>query len=81
MERFIYGSEKIANGLGLGRLDAEVSSEILKNLVNILELIKQKRQNPGDDLISQLNAMEYQGDQLNQTEFLSMLQTINICWP
>lgn len=69
-------SEKIANGLGLGRLDAEVSENLKEFSEYMRGLIEQKRQNPGDDLISQLNAIEDLGDRLNESELLSMLQLL-----
>lgn len=69
-------SEKIANGLGLGRLDAEVSENLKEFSEYMRGLIEQKRQNPGDDLISQLNAIDDLGDRLNESELLSMLQLL-----
>jgi cytochrome P450 len=42
----------------------------------VVRLIAEKRQHPGDDLISQLVAMEQSGDHLDQEELLTMISLL-----
>ncbi|MEH7418318.1 cytochrome P450 [Neobacillus drentensis] len=69
-------SEAIANGLGLGRLDPEVAKGLQDFGNYIKQLVAEKRQYPSDDLISQLVAIEEEGDRLNEAELLSMIQLL-----
>lgn len=69
-------SEGIANGLGLGISDPK-TAENLKDFGNyIKELVAHKRKHPSDDLISQLISIEEQGDRLNESELISMIQLL-----
>ncbi|WP_335534478.1 cytochrome P450 family protein [Neobacillus niacini] len=69
-------SEGIANGLGLGRLDQEVTESLQAFGDYIRQLIEEKREHPSDDLISQLISIEEQGDRLNETELISLVQLL-----
>lgn len=69
-------SEGIANGLGLGRLDQEVTESLQAFGDYIRQLIADKREHPSDDLISQLISIEEQGDRLNETELISLVQLL-----
>jgi cytochrome P450 len=69
-------SEGIANGLGLGRLDQEVTESLQAFGDYIKQLIADKREHPSDDLISQLISIEEQGDRLNEKELISLVQLL-----
>jgi len=69
-------SESIANGLGLGRMDPEVAKGLQDFGDYIKQLVVEKRQYPGDDLISQLVAIEEEGDRLKESELISMIQLL-----
>jgi cytochrome P450 len=69
-------SEGIANGLGLGRLDQEVTESLQAFGDYIKQLIADKREHPSDDLISQLISIEEEGDRLNETELISLVQLL-----
>jgi cytochrome P450 len=66
-------SEAIANGVGLGRRDPGVDAHIRAFGQYAARLVADKRQHPGEDLTSQLVAIEEGGDRLNETELLSMI--------
>jgi cytochrome P450 len=69
-------SEGIANGLGLGSAN-EQTTESLKEFGDyIKQLVAHKRKQPADDLISQLISIEEQGDRLDESELISMLQLL-----
>ncbi|MFS0778464.1 cytochrome P450 [Neobacillus sp. 3P2-tot-E-2] len=69
-------SEGIANGLGLGRLDQEVTESLQAFGDYIKQLIANKRENPSEDLISQLISIEEEGDRLNESELISLVQLL-----
>ncbi len=69
-------SEAIANGLGLGRLDHEVTESLQTFGDYIKQLIAVKREHPSDDLISQLIAIEEEGDRLSEKELISLVQLL-----
>lgn len=69
-------SEGIANGLGLGTVNAK-TAESLKDFGDYInKLVAHKRKQPSDDLISQLILIEEQGDRLNEKELISMIQLL-----
>lgn len=69
-------SEGIANGLGVGTVDPK-TAENLKDFGNyIKQLTEDKRKQPSDDLISQLISIEEQGDRLDETELISLVQLL-----
>lgn len=69
-------SEGIANGLGLGRLDQQVTDSLQAFGDYIKQLIADKRENPSEDLISQLISIEEEGDRLNESELISLVQLL-----
>jgi len=69
-------SEAIANGLGLGRHDPEVTENLQAFADYIKLLISEKRKKPSNDLISELILIEEQGDRLSETELISMIQLL-----
>jgi cytochrome P450 len=69
-------SEGIANGLGLGRLDQQVTESLQVFGDYIKQLIADKRKNPSEDLISQLISIEEEGDRLNECELISLVQLL-----
>ncbi|WP_028400677.1 cytochrome P450 family protein [Ectobacillus panaciterrae] len=69
-------SEAIAHGLGLGRKDPGVAEQIRAFGEYIVQLVADKRQHPADDLISQLVAIEEEGDRLDEAELISMISLL-----
>ncbi|MCP3739388.1 cytochrome P450 family protein [Rossellomorea sp. BNER] len=69
-------SGAIAHGLGLGREEPGVAEQIRAFGEYIAKLVADKRQHPDDELISQLIAIEEEGDQLSETELLSMISLL-----
>ncbi|WP_176585865.1 cytochrome P450 family protein [Priestia megaterium] len=69
-------SEAIANGLGLGRHDPGVDEHLQAFSAYFMQLVDDKRQNPADDLISQLIAIEEEGDRLSEIELLSLIKLL-----
>lgn len=69
-------SEAIAHGLGLGRKDPGVAEQIRAFGEYIVQLVAEKRQHPADDLISQLIAIEEEGDRLDEAELISMISLL-----
>ncbi|WP_068504360.1 cytochrome P450 family protein [Paenibacillus kribbensis] len=69
-------SSAIAHGLGLGRQKPEVSEHLRAFGEYIVQLVDDKRQHPADDLISQLIAIEEEGDRLSEAELLSMIKLL-----
>jgi cytochrome P450 len=57
-------SEVMARGLGLGRRDPGVTASMRAFGEYTAHLVADKRQHPADDLISQLIAIEEEGDRL-----------------
>ncbi len=66
-------SEELAQGLGLGKRDEGVVAHMRAFGEYTARLVADKRQHPADDLISQLIAIEEEGDRLNEAELLSMI--------
>ncbi|WP_260285113.1 cytochrome P450 family protein [Peribacillus aracenensis] len=75
-ERIRGWSEVIAHGLGLGRQDPGVAEQIRAFGEYIVQLVADKRQHPADDLISQLIAIEEEGDRLDEAELISMISLL-----
>ncbi|OYD07136.1 cytochrome P450 family protein [Paludifilum halophilum] len=66
-------SDAIARGLGLGRREPGVAEHMRAFGEYTAQLVADKRQHPADDLISQLIAIEEEGDRLSEDELLSMI--------
>ncbi len=66
-------SESLAHGLGVGRHDPEVLAHMRAFGEYTARLVADKRQHPGDDLISQMIAIEEEGDRLNEAELFSTI--------
>ncbi|MEH7321086.1 cytochrome P450 [Priestia megaterium] len=69
-------SEAIANGLGLGRHDPGIEEHLQAFSSYFMRLVAEKRQHPADDLISQLIAIEEEGDRLSEVELLSLIKLL-----
>ncbi|MGG3177915.1 cytochrome P450 [Priestia megaterium] len=69
-------SSAIANGRGLGRQDPGVTEQIRAFGEYIVQLVADKRQHPDNDLISQLVAIEEEGDKLDESELISMISLL-----
>ncbi|MCR8928888.1 cytochrome P450 [Priestia megaterium] len=69
-------SSAIANGRGLGRQDPGIAKQIRAFGEYIVELVAYKRQHPANDLISQLVAIEEEGDKLDEAELISMISLL-----
>lgn len=73
----IHGwSAAIAHGLGLGKQDPGVAEQLRAFGEYIVQLVADKRQHPADDLISQLIAIEEEGDRLDEAELISMISLL-----
>lgn len=66
-------SGAIAHGLGLGRREPGVEEHLRAFSEYTAQLVAEKRRHPADDLISQLIAIEEEGDRLGEDELLSMI--------
>lgn len=66
-------STAISHGLGLGVREPEVEANLRAFGDYTAQLVKAKRKHPADDLISQLIAIEEEGDHLSEDELLSMI--------
>ncbi|MCF7754526.1 cytochrome P450 [Paenibacillus xylanexedens] len=66
-------SEAIAKGLGFGKQDPAVAQHLRSFAEYTSQLVANKRIEPSDDLISQLIAIEEEGDRLNEDELISMI--------
>jgi cytochrome P450 len=66
-------SEALASGLSLGMRDEGVAAHMRAFGEYTARLVADKRQHPGNDLISQLIAIEEEGDRLSETELRSMI--------
>ncbi|WP_238546072.1 cytochrome P450 [Tumebacillus flagellatus] len=75
-ERLQGWSSAIAHGLGLGKRDPEAVANIRAFGEYNAQLVAEKRRNPADDLISQLIAIEEEGDRLDEAELLSMISLL-----
>jgi cytochrome P450 len=60
----------------LGRQEPEVAEHLRAFGEYIVQLVADKRQHPADDLISQLIAIEEEGDRLIEAELLSMIKLL-----
>lgn len=66
-------SSAISNGLGYGRQDPEAIANMQAFGEYTAQLVRDKRKQPGDDLISQLIEIEEEGDRLSEDELVSMI--------
>ncbi|MBO0779550.1 MAG: cytochrome P450, partial [Ktedonobacteraceae bacterium] len=66
-------SGALARGLGVGKHDPGVQAHMRAFGEYAARLVADKRQHPGDDLISQLVAIEEEGDRLSEAELLSTI--------
>ncbi len=66
-------SQALAQGLSVGGRDPGVGAHMRAFGEYTARLVADKRQHPGDDLISQMIAIEEAGDRLNEAELLSMI--------
>ncbi|HVU69573.1 MAG TPA: cytochrome P450 [Ktedonobacteraceae bacterium] len=66
-------SEALAQGLSVGKRDPQVQSHMRAFGEYTARLVASKRRQPGEDLISQMIAIEEAGDRLSETEMLSMI--------
>jgi cytochrome P450 len=69
-------SNALAKGLSLGRHDPGVMAHMRAFGEYIAQLVAEKRQHPADDLISQMIAIEEEGDRLSEAEMLSMISLL-----
>ncbi len=72
-EQIHVWSKALARGLVGGNHDATVVEHMRAFSAYTAELVAAKRQRPADDLISQLIAIEAEGDRLSEAELLSMI--------
>jgi cytochrome P450 len=72
-EQIHVWSEALARGLGLGRPDPAIGKHLRAFGEYTAQLVANKRQHPADDLVSQLVAIEGQGDRLSEAELISMI--------
>jgi cytochrome P450 len=66
-------SEALASGQGLGKREPEVVAHMRAFGEYTAHLVADKRQHPAEDLISQMIAIEEEGDRLSETELLSTI--------
>ncbi len=66
-------SAAISNGLGYGRQDPTAVANMQAFGEYTAQLVRDKRKNPEDDLISQLITIEEEGDRLSEEELISMI--------
>ncbi|MDQ0207411.1 cytochrome P450 family protein [Alkalicoccobacillus murimartini] len=66
-------SSAIANGLGWGKQDPAVQKHLKEFGEYTKDLVAKKREHPKDDLISQLIAIEEEGERLDEEELISMI--------
>ena len=67
-------SEALGRGLNLsGKHDPGITTHMRALGQYTAQLVAEKRRHPADDLISQMIAIEEQGDRLNETELLSTI--------
>jgi cytochrome P450 len=66
-------SDALARGLGFGKRDPEAAEHMRAFGEYTAQLVADKRRHPADDLISQLIAIEEEGDRLNEAELISMI--------
>ncbi|UOQ86481.1 cytochrome P450 family protein [Gracilibacillus salinarum] len=75
-EQIYHWSEVIASGLGVGSVNEDVVKSLEAFGDYFKQLIDEKRYQPGEDLISELIAIEEEGDKLTEKELLSMVQLL-----
>lgn len=66
-------SNALARGLGFGFQDPEAAKHMRAFGEYTVQLVAKKRSHPADDLISQLVAIEEEGDRLSEEELISMI--------
>jgi len=66
-------SEALGHGLGPGRSDPGVQANMRAFGAYTAQLVADKRLHPGEDLISQMIAIEEEGDRLSEAELLSTI--------
>lgn len=69
-------SQALAQGLSVGGRDPGVEEHMHAFGKYTARLVADKRQHPGDDLISQMIAIEEAGDRLNEAELLSTISLL-----
>lgn len=72
-EQIHHWSEALAHGLGLGRREPGIDEHLRAFGEYTAQLVAMKRQHPGNDLISQLIAIEEEEDRLDEAELVSMI--------
>ena len=72
-EKLQVWSSAIAKGMGWGRQDPAVAAHLQEFGEYTKNLVAQKRNHPSDDLISQLIAIEEEGERLDESELISMI--------
>ncbi|ULL16936.1 cytochrome P450 [Paenibacillus sp. H1-7] len=75
-EQIHVWSGALARGLGFGKQEPEVAEHLRAFGMYTAKLVADKRQHPADDLISQLIAIEEEGDRLNEEELISMISLL-----
>jgi len=66
-------SEALVAGMGLAGRDEQIIAHMRAFASYAMQLVAEKRLHPADDLISQLIAIEEEGDRLSEAELLSMI--------
>jgi cytochrome P450 len=66
-------SEALGHGLGQGRRDEGIMAAMRAFGEYTAQLVAEKRLHPADDLVSQLTAIEEEGDRLSEAELISMI--------
>lgn len=66
-------SDALAHGQGLGKQDEDVKAHMQAFGEYTAQLVAEKRLHPADDLISQMIAIEEEGDRLSEKELLSTI--------
>lgn len=72
-ERIRVWSGALATGQSLGGRNPEVIEHMRAFGEYTLQLVAEKREHPGEDLISQLISIEEEGDRLSERELLAMI--------
>jgi cytochrome P450 len=71
--QILIWSNALARGMGFGWRDPEAAAHMRAFGEYTAQLVEAKRQNPTDDLISGLVAIEEEGDRLSEEELISMI--------
>lgn len=69
-------SQALAQGLSIGRRDPGIEAPLSAFGAYTARLVAEKRQQPGDDLISQMITLEEAGDRLSEAELLSTISLL-----